>query len=167
MNQFKDSKGDTWSVTVNGGTIKRARDLLKIDLGAPLEGDPPFLTRFDIDIALKVDVLFVVCLPEAKERQVSDVEFAGRLEGDALYEASKAFWETLADFFRKLHQPHVVRAIEKQAEVIKRAIKLADDALSGEEFQKRIDAELAELGEFFASSLQSPASTPSPEHSGN
>ena len=71
MPQFKDAKGDTWNVVVNGGTIKRAIDLLKVDIGDPLSGDPPMLTRFDTDIAFKVDLLFVTCLPEADRRQIA------------------------------------------------------------------------------------------------
>lgn len=167
MKQFKDSKGETWSVSVNGGTIKRAMDLLKVDLGDPLAGDPPLLTRFDLDIALKVDLLYVACLPEAQKRSVQDVEFAERLEGDALYAASEAFLEALADFFQKLRRTHVVRAIEKQREVIARAVELADETIGSDEFNAKIDAELAELGDSFASLLRSPASTQSRERSGN
>ena len=89
MPQFRDAKGDVWNVVINGGTIKRALDLLKVDIGDPLAGNPPTLTRFDTDIAFKVDLLFVACLPEADSRGVADVEFAERLEGDALYAASE------------------------------------------------------------------------------
>lgn len=165
MKQFKDAKGETWSVTVNGGTIKRALDVLKVDLGDPLAGKPPLLTRFDTDIAFKVDLIYVACLPEAEKRGVKDVEFAERLEGDALYAASEAFLEALADFFQCLRRTHVVRAIGKQREVVERAVEMADQAIGGEEFNAKVDAELKELGDSFASLLQSPASSPNREPS--
>lgn len=158
MPQFKDAKGEAWTVVVNGGTIKRALELLKIDLGDPLFGDPPFLTRFDTDIAFKVDVLYMVCLPEAQRRNVADTDFAERLEGDALYAASEAFLEALADFFQKLRRTHVVLAIEKQREIVARAIEMAEQTLASDQFSRRMDEELAELGESFVSSLQSPVS---------
>jgi len=167
MKQFKDSRGETWSVTINGASVKRAMDLLKVDLGDPLAGDPPLLTRFDIDIAFKVDMLYVACLPEAEKRSIGDVEFAERLEGDALYAASEAFLEALSDFFQCLRRTHVVRAIQKQREVIVRAVEMADHAIDSDEFDAKIDAELVELGNSFASLLQSPASIPSRERSGN
>jgi hypothetical protein len=167
MKQFKDTQGDTWLVTVNGGTIKRAHALLEIDLGDPLSGNPPLLTRFDTDLAFKVDVLYVVCLPEADQRGISDEDFAARLEGDALYDASEAFLEALADFFQKLRRTHVVRAIQKQREVVARAVQMAEQTLGSEQFDQRIDAELAGLGESFANLLQSPASIPSRGRSEN
>ena len=160
MVQFRDAKGDVWNVVVNGGTVKRALDLLKVDIGDPLAGKLPTLTRFDTDIAFKVDLLFVVCLPEADGRGVSDVEFAERLEGDALYAASEAFLEALADFFQKLRRTHVVRAIERQREIVVRGVEMADRTIASNEFGQRIDSELEALGESFASLLQSPASDP-------
>ena len=33
MKQFRDATDQIWNVAINGGTIKRALDLLKIDLG--------------------------------------------------------------------------------------------------------------------------------------
>jgi len=153
MKQFTDAKDDTWNLVINGGTIKRALDLLKVDLGDPLAGDPPLLTRFDTQIALKVDLLYVACMPEAQKREISDIEFAERLEGEALYGASEAFLEALVDFFQNLRRTHVVRAIRKQQDLVRRAVQMADELIGGEEFEAKIDAQLEELGRSFASSL--------------
>ena len=161
MKQFTDAKGDKWTVVVNGGTIKRALDLLKVDLGDPLAGDPPLLTRFDTDIVFKVDLLYVACMPELNARGLTDEDFAERLEGDALYAASEAFLEELAAFFQKLRRTHVVRAIEKQRQVVAKAVQMAEQTITSEQFDAKIEAELAGLGESFVSFLESPASTPS------
>jgi len=167
MPQFTDAKGDTWPVVVNGGTIKRAVDLLKVDLGDPLSGKRPLLTRFDLDIAFKVDLLYVACLPEAEKRGVTDLEFAERLEGDALYAASEGFLEALTDFFRKLRRTEVVTAIRKEREIVARAVEAIDQAIGSPEFDQRMEEEFTELGASCASLLQSPNATPSPEPSGS
>jgi len=160
MPQFKDAKGEAWSVVVNGGTIKRALDLLKVDLGDPLSGKPPLLTRFDMDIAFKVDLLYVACLPEAEKRGVADLEFAERLEGDALYAASEAFLEALSDFFQKLRRTHLVRAIAKQREIVARAVEMTEQTIDSPQFDEAVEEEFTELGESCVSLLRSRESDP-------
>jgi len=170
MSRFKDAQGDEWNVVVNGATIKRALDLLKLDLGRLTEsfdGKPPLLTRLDLEVALLVDVLYCVCLPQADQRGIKDEEFAERLDGEALYRAHEALLEALADFFQKRRRTEVVRAIAIQRTTVARAVELAEQAISSEEFARLIDRELETLGESFASSLRSPGSTPNPEPSGN
>jgi len=68
--------------------------------------------------------------------------------------------EALSDFFQKLRRTHVVRAIEKQREIVVRAVEMADGAIASPEFDQRIEEELAELGESCASLLRSPESDP-------
>ena len=138
-----------------------------MDLGDPLAGDPPLLTRFDTDIVFKVDLLYVACMPELNARGLTDDDFAERLEGDALYAASEAFLEELAAFFQKLRRTHVVRAIEKQRQVVAKAVQMAEQTIASEQFDAKIEAELAGLGESFVSFLESPASSQSPTPSEN
>ncbi len=167
--EFTDAQGGTWEVAINGGSVRRAAELLQVDLGRPLEGpvgEPPFITRFDTDIVFKVNVLYAVCLPQIRERKLTDEQWAELLEGDALYQASEAFWGTMANFFQSLQQPHIVKAIERQRETIRKVYEATETALGSEAFTKKIDTDLKELGESFVSTLQSPASTPSPEPSG-
>ena len=57
MHEFTDAKGDHWTVDVTAGTLRRVQQLLKdqygnVDLGEPLEGKPPLLTRFDMELSL-------------------------------------------------------------------------------------------------------------------
>lgn len=167
MPEFKDSKGERWQVTITGGTVKRCLDLLQVDIGEPLQGDPPLLTRFDLDIAFKVDLIYVVCKPQADERSLSDVEFAERLEGDALFHASEAFTGAWELFFQQLHRPHSQAAVEKQRAHIKRVFEAGAELVRSEALDAKLDDDLAELGSSFASSLQSPDATRSPERSGN
>lgn len=167
MHEFKDKTGRAWPVAVNGYTIKRVLDLLKVDLGDLSAGDPPLLTRIDTDIAFLVDLIYVVCKPEADDREVSDVAFAAVLEGDVLYDAHEALMEELALFFRSLRRPHVVRLIEKQREIVGCAVKLAEETVTSNEFNAAIDRRMEALGKSFASLPGSLDVTPDPGRSGS
>jgi hypothetical protein len=112
MPVFKDSTGVEWDVEVNGGTVRRARSLLQIDLGKPREGDNPWLVRFEQDIEFKVNLLYVVCMPQIRQRELNDDQFAERLSGDALRDASLAFYASLLDFFQSLGQTDDAIAIQ-------------------------------------------------------
>lgn len=155
MPQFKDATGRAWSVAVTGSTVKRCGDLLKIDIGDPLTGDPSMLTRMDTDIAFLVDLLFVVCKPEADQRGVTDEQFAELLGGDVLYHARQALVEALVDFFRCLRRPHVAEALLKQSMIVDRAVQLAEQTLTGDKFSQFVNSQMEELGKRFANLLES------------
>ncbi|MEX2091388.1 MAG: hypothetical protein WD971_01860, partial [Pirellulales bacterium] len=48
-----------------------------------------------------VDVLYVLILPQAEEKNVTDEQFASALGGDTLTEATTALLEALCDFFQE------------------------------------------------------------------
>ena len=77
------------------------------------------------------------------KRGVADLEFAERLEGDALYAASEAFLEALSDFFQKLRRTHVVTAIRREREIVARAVEMTDQAFAGKQFDEHMEKELA------------------------
>ena len=154
MPDFTDSKQTVWEIAVNGATIKRALAELGVDLGKPLEGDPPLLTRFDTDLAFKVDLLFVVCLPQARAREISDEQFAERLEGEALYRASTAFFDAWQAFFLSLRRKDLAAAIAKERRAVEALCEMAGQKLQrldglidreAEKLGREIDAEIDEM----------------------
>jgi len=163
MHTFVDSKGETWDLCITAGTIKRCADLLKVDLGDPMRGDPPLLTRFDTDIMFMVDLLWAICKPLAKEKQVDEEQFAERLSGDALQSAHDAFYEELLDFFRSLHKTNVVEAIKRQREIIAAGVEKGRAMLASEKTTEAILQALTGLGEDAADLLASSAVTRSRE----
>jgi len=177
MHEFADVKGEKWEVRITAGTIKRVSDLMDgVDLGQPLVGDPPFLTRFDTEIPFKANVLYAVLRPQCEARDITDEQFAELLEGEVLYEASVAFWEELADFFQSLQRTEVVKAIRRQMEIVRRGVEMMTEKIEGpafdgaitrklKEVSDQIDAELAELGDSAVSTPPSPDVIPSPEPS--
>ena len=167
MKQFTDSKGDTWNVEINGGTIKRVSDLLGVDLGQPLAGDPPLITQFDTDIVFKVNLLCAVCHTQIVGRNIGEIEFAERLSGEVLQAASDALWRELADFFQSLGREEVVGVMRKQRQIVSDAIKHATEVIESGALEEAVNRELAALGGSVASTLQSPESTPESTHSAN
>jgi len=170
MPEFTDAKRDRWTIDVTAGTLRRVQQLLKdqygnVDLGEPLDGDPPLLTRFDVEIAFKVDILYAVLKPQLDQRGVSDLEFAERLSGEALFHASEAFMESWADFFRSLRRPHLTAAIESQQEHVAKIWAKGEELVRSEALQRKLDGDLAELGSSVLSSLQSPDASRNPGHS--
>jgi len=171
MKQFKDAKGDTWTVEVNGATVKRVKEHLKGDLG-----DLEFLSRCDAEIALKVDLLYVVCLPEADKRGIQDIDFAAQLGGEALFDAMEVLWESLIDFFQKLrrtdtaeqireYREKTAQAIELQRKIVVRAAEELGQKMEGDELGTRIDDAIKTLGKSFVNSLRLPESIPNGERS--
>ena len=179
MREFTDSNKRLWKITVNGGTIKRVLDSpLKVDLGKPLEGSPPLMTRMDTDVVFLIDLLYVILQPQIEALELSEIEFAEGLAGEALKAAHDAWMEDWADFFRALGRTDLAQAIVEQVRMIdetmaKRtqsvthvahavAMKL-DEANVPEEIEKAIKR--LRLGRPSASSPRSPDATPSPEPS--
>lgn len=139
MKQFPDSASPpkTWTLSLNIGAVKRIRDLLKVDLMQLHEGDPPLIQRLTDDVVLVVDVLFVLCKPDADAAGITDEQFAGRLGGDAFRLAWEALQEELVDFFQQLGKPETAKVIRAQAKVVKTTSAAMD--------RKVVDLEAAAL----------------------
>jgi len=123
MRSFTDNAGRTWTLALNLGAVKRLKALLKVDLLALAEGDPPLLTRLGTDVILLCDVIFGLVKPQADQAGVSDEDFASGLSGDAILAAQKAFYEELAGFFQSLGRPDLSRAVTTQQALIGAAVE--------------------------------------------
>ena len=160
MPSFTDAKGKTWPVEITIGTIKQIRTLLNADFGNPLEGDPPPLTRFLVDIEFIADVLFVVCQDDAEKHKITGLEFAKRLDGDASITAHDAFLEALSDFFLRVRRPEVAALIQKSRDRVARAVEAASKVIASPAFDKTMDDEIS--GHLSTSMRESSESTPDP-----
>jgi hypothetical protein len=133
MPAFKDMQGRTWRLNITIGAVRRVKDLVGVDLlrvDAPeREGEQPLMTRLSLDIMLLCDVVYAIVQPQAEEQGVSDAEFGESLGGDVVLQMHNAFDEALADFFRGQGKRQTATAIEKQAELVNRAVDLADQRI--------------------------------------
>lgn len=118
MHEFTDKDGHKWAVDLNVATMKRIRDLAKLDLANPETGDPPAIVRLDTDIILLVDVLCASILPDLERAGVSDEDFGRRLGGRAIADARAALFAELRAFFLELGRKDLAHLIDKQNRMI-------------------------------------------------
>lgn len=123
MRQFKDTEGVAWTVEAHIGSLKRVLALAQIDLLKPTEGDPPPIVRLDRDIACLVDCLYAIVQPQAEQRDVSDVQFAERLGGQAVADARAALMAELHDFFQSAGRRDVAGMIDRQNKLVALALE--------------------------------------------
>lgn len=167
MARFTDSDGETWEVQVTGATIKALLgDPLRIDLGKPDEGEPPLITRYDLDIAFKVDVLYEVLREQCDAREINGLEFARRLKGNSLADANEAFLSEWRDFFLPL-RPDLAAVIEKAREFAAELMETRRAKMESPEYDRSkdqaiaayssaLDAKLESAGEEMTEALRQP-----------
>ena len=160
--KFTDDNGDDWLVAITVATVKRLRALLDVDLMTILDERGQLLGRFVDDPVLLADVLYVICKPQADEREVSDEQFGGLLAGDTLEKATGAFLEALVDFFPLATKRKALRRLlEKIHDAQEKAIGLATKKLEDPELDKRIESALSEASEPGDSLTDAPESSDS------
>ncbi len=164
MKTFTDTAGRTWTVALTIDAAKRVKSLLDVNLLELEAGDPPLLTRLGTDVILLCDVIFALVKPQADAAGVSDQEFAAALGGDAILAAQTAFYEELADFFRKLGRGDLAKAVDAQRRMIDLAVARIETRIDKLDLEAAIETYLPDrqttLGEPSTSSPPSSASTP-------
>lgn len=99
---FQDDVGREWRMQLTAGGVRDCRELLSVDL-CDLPVDIELVQRLRTDDVLLVNVIYVLCKPQADEAGVSDEAF-GRSMGSAIAAAEQAFWEVAQGFFRGQRQ---------------------------------------------------------------
>jgi hypothetical protein len=152
---FTDSQGRTWNVTINVSAIKRVRDILGVDLLDVANGD--LLSRLADDPCVLVDVLYVLCKPDADAKGITDEDFGRGMVGGALDEASSALMKELLDFFPSAQRAKALAKMLRKMEEQQAAATAAVAAL-----KPLAEAEAAaEIpGDSSGNLPASPASTP-------
>jgi len=166
MKTFVDNAGRTWSVQVNIGTVKRVRDLVKVNLLEVIEGK--LLEKLISDPILLCDVIYCLCQSEAETRNVTDVDFGKAMAGDAIEYATTALLEELVDFFPDGRRRVLNKALAKLRKLEAVALETVETRLDSPELERRLMAELAAMDEavpttFGNSSGSVPASSASPQ----
>jgi hypothetical protein len=155
MKTFCDNAGRNWTVQINVDTIKRVRDLAKVNLLEVVEGK--LLERLVSDPVLLCDLIYCVCQPEADAKNVSDEDFGRAMAGDAIDGATTALLEELVDFFPQGKRRVLGKALAKLRSLESAALTAVEARLESPELEKRMAAELA--------ALESPPLSPAPDAS--
>lgn len=149
MHHFSDSTGARWEIAINVGLVKRVRSLLSVDLSKLLQEGAKEQPDIADDICLFVDVLWVLCEQQAKERGMSDEQFGQSLGGDSLADAMDAFREELIDFFPSSKaRPTLRKLAAKRLEIAERLIarSAADlDAINPDEEAAKIAKQIGSM----------------------
>jgi hypothetical protein len=149
-----DSKGRRWEVSVTVTTLIKAKSLLDIDLLTIIDKDSALLTRLIEDPVLLCNLLYVTVKEQADSLKVTDEEFGRGLSGDTLNDATRAFLEALADFFRSTTKRTALKAVTK-------AVFAAEDRLTKALEERVANGELDRAAEAAVSLAQGNAGSSS------
>lgn len=142
MASFDDKAGRVWTLAIDVGAMRRARAALGINLadclvlGDAPEQDERLMVRLARDPVLLVDLLYVLCQGQCRDRNLDDEAFAGVFDGPSIEAAAAALVEALNDFFQNPASRLVAKttarvlAIRKEADLTEEELDaLIDRAL--------------------------------------
>ena len=146
MKIFKDNRNREWQLVLNVYEMKQIRAKLGIDLIDVIQLDKSgniqvdMIDRIANDPCLLVDILWVLCEAQAKELDVTDVDFGSSLAGDAIENATKAFLDELVDFFPGAKRLFLRKAIELAQKYTGEMTAALEKALASPELEERVKA---------------------------
>ena len=114
MRVFKDKKDNTWEIEITISALKRVKsylDLNLLDIFKQNQETQKFelLEKISEDPVLLVDLLFVLCEKQVKERNMSTEDFANVFSGEVIENAVNALLYEIIDFF-----PETKKAVLKK-----------------------------------------------------
>jgi hypothetical protein len=168
---WTDAEGRTWSTAINVNAIRRAKDLVGVNLLDVFDGE--LLPRLADDPVLLVNTLYAVCKPQADERNVGDEAFGELLVGDAIETAAAALVRGITDFFPKDRRAVLQRLWAATKRTRDEAVRMATDKLDSPLIEQaitgairkasdEIDQRLRSFGDTSGNSPESSASIPAP-----
>ena len=110
MPSFKDSKGREWLAPVSVVAIERAKETSGVNICDVSRGE--LYDRLYFDCHLVARILLGLCKPQLVDRSVSDQEFLGAVEGEAIESGRQAILQGLLDFFPRRLQKKVQAMID-------------------------------------------------------
>jgi hypothetical protein len=171
MQIFRDQSDGEWPISLHMGEIIRIRaeSNKRFDLFDPTK-DELAMTLLN-DLPTCWEVLWYVCSPTAKAREITAEEFGKRLGDETLLVAQKALFEEWRDFFRRLGREELALVVEKAAKYQAKKIELVKARLNDPlltNLDPRVEAQMtAELNRSFGNLEASLAKTLGPTPSGS
>ena len=140
MRSFKDKTGQSWDVELTIGVIESIKDKLKVDLFDPVGEDHQLIVDLapinPKNIKLFIDIIWVVCEDQCKERSLSSNEFGGLLNAESLKEIYSAFYEEWELFFQSLGRKDLGEKIRKMESLIQEGVEEMIVAIKKLTFEK-------------------------------
>jgi len=111
---FKDAKGRTWKIEINGYSIRRVKEKLAFNLFKLAEnGFAKLIELLDDELAL-MDVIHVLCSDQFDAQQVTDREFEEAADGETFSRASQAFLQAYINFSPDPRIRAVLRSLQRK-----------------------------------------------------
>ena len=139
MKEFSDSTGRIWNISINFGTLLAVRERLEIDLLQPEQGNPPLMTRLGTDEMLLGEVIFTLLSKQMEERKLTPEDVYESFTGEVILKSQTAFYEEMINFFQGRGRMDRARMVEKQMEMITKAVQAATDKVESFDIDKMID----------------------------
>lgn len=129
MKTFQDNQGQTWTLQLTLGKVRRLRESLGLDLLNPTH----YLQVLN-SLTDRLAFVFLLIQPEAEKLKIDADAFEDRLQGDEIaFNASKAFLEETESFFQKLGQKPMAALARKGIETMDVGLaRLSDQMESGD-----------------------------------
>lgn len=126
MRSFKDSKDRQWSINFNIGAAIQIKqqtgyDLLK--MATDEDDQMPVLELLLSDITV-AEVIRAVVSDQLAEKNVTQDDFFGSLDGKCFADASTAFMEELKDFFQQSGKTAMVEIIAQTQQQLSQSMNL-------------------------------------------
>jgi hypothetical protein len=141
--RFTDGKGRPWDVEIDVVTIGRVRERLKVNLLEVVLPDNTLLEKL-ADPCLLVDVLFALCEDQAKEKNVSDIDFGKSMTPESIEEGLRGILEGVVNFSPRGVRPAYQKMLDAarkyemmQAERIKSFVEGAEFTVTLEATMER------------------------------
>ena len=129
MRKFTDRQGREWQIALTLGSAMQVKASLEIDLLAPEAGDPPLLSRLGTDEFLLGSVICCLLQGQMETAGVTEADIYAAFDGPTLLKVSEAFFSELEDFFQSRGRFDRAGAVRKQAALMQKAIRQAQEEI--------------------------------------
>lgn len=151
MKSFKDTEGRDWLVEINVGTVMRVRamcdglDLVNVIRVENNRPNTDLLEKLADDPVLLVNVLYVVCNEQVKERNLSTEQFAQAMAGDCIEQAVVALLDELVDFFPKAKRLVLRKIMDSTFRVMDQIKGTTVNLLESPEFNEKLEKTIVQF----------------------
>lgn len=143
--QFADQRGRTWRLDLNYSLAKRLREVTTLDFVNYQDGKA-LLAIHDSDEKL-VQVLWLMCEPQAVAANVSEEEFGSGLGGDALEQGIEALEQALINFSRPARRQAMQAIRDKAHELVEAQTELTATKIRSPKMKDLLAAKIQAVSE--------------------
>ena len=145
MRVFKDKNDFSWEIEVNISALKKVKSYLDLNLLDIFKQNPEtqkfeLLEKISEDPILLVDLLFVLCEKQVKERNMNAEDFANVFSGEVIENAVNALLYEIIDFFQETKKAVLKKILDTGKKMQGEAEKLILEKLANVNLEQMLKA---------------------------